>query len=159
MRSMACPGGHSSIIGTSSFPPAAEHRATEQMLVHLRGDVNMQTQQVGILKEELRTLRAAVHDRDKHLEDARRDLVERTADLVETRRVLVERTAMLEQMVAEVQALSQEESLSYILAVARLAWNHATDARIASASGVNLNSRWRLMSLRLVTVRRCWPSA
>ena len=51
---------------------------------------------------------AAAHDRDKDLDNTRRDLVERTDDLVATRHLLIERTARLEQMVTQVEILSNE---------------------------------------------------
>jgi len=98
-----------------------EHQATEQMLAHLRDQVYQHAEQARKLKEALRTATAAVHDRDKDLQDTRRDLaertddlvatrqivVERTDDLVATRQLLIERTAMLEQMVAQAEALSR----------------------------------------------------
>ncbi|MEI6257494.1 MAG: hypothetical protein WCQ77_12705, partial [Planctomycetota bacterium] len=83
--------------------------------------VYQHAEQARKLKEALRTATAAVHDRDKDLQDTRRDLaertddlvatrqivVERTDDLVATRQLLIERTAMLEQMVAQAEALSR----------------------------------------------------
>ena len=81
-----------------------EHQANEQMLVHLRDQIYQHTEKVRQMKDELRTASAAVHDRDKDLENTRRDLVERTDDLVATRQLLIERTAMLEQMVAQANA-------------------------------------------------------
>jgi len=69
-----------------------EHQASEQMLVHLRDQVYQHAEQARRLKEELRTASAAVHDRDKDLENTRRDLVDRTDALVVTRQSLAERT-------------------------------------------------------------------
>jgi len=127
-----------------------EHQASEQMLVHLRDQVFQHMEQARRLKDELRTATAAVHDRDKDLENTRRELaertdrlvakrqllaectddlaatrqslvettddlvatrqivVERTDDLVATRQLLIERTERLEQVVAQVEILSNE---------------------------------------------------
>jgi SAM-dependent methyltransferase len=98
-----------------------EHQASEKMLMHLRNQLYKHQEQARKLKDELRIATAAAHDRDKDLEDTRRDLIERTDDLVATRQIvvertddlvatrqlLVERTAMLEQMVAQAEALSR----------------------------------------------------
>ena len=85
-----------------------QHQATEEAIIHLRGQLLASTQQSQQLKDELRTATAAVNDRDKDLENTRRDLVERTDDLVATRQLLIERTTMLEQMVDQLQVLSKE---------------------------------------------------
>jgi hypothetical protein len=84
-----------------------EYHAGEQMLAHLRDQVFQHTQQARRLKDELRTATAAIHDRDQDLRTTRRELVERTDDLVATRHLLIERTAMLEQVVAQAEALSR----------------------------------------------------
>jgi hypothetical protein len=95
-----------------------EHQASEKMLMHLRNQLYKHQEQARKLTDELRTASAAVHDRDKDLENTRgvliectddliatrQTVVERTGDLVATRQLLIERTAMLEQMVAQANA-------------------------------------------------------
>ena len=84
-----------------------QYQVREEIVAHLRGQLHIFTEEARRLKDELRTASAAVHDRDKDLENTRRDLIERTDDLVATRQLLIERTTMLEQMVAQAEALSR----------------------------------------------------
>jgi SAM-dependent methyltransferase len=91
------------------LPPGGvvAHQVDESTLAHLRDRSHVFCAESKRLTEELSTARAAVHDRDKDLVNTRRDLIERTNDLVATRKLLIERTAMLEQMVAQAEALSK----------------------------------------------------
>ena len=83
------------------------HQANEEILVHLRDRFHVFAVESRQLTKELSAATAVVHDRDKDLENTRRDLIERTDDLVATRQLLIERTAMLEQMVAQAEDLSR----------------------------------------------------
>jgi len=69
-----------------------QYQATEEVIAHLRGQLHALTQQSQQLKDELRTATAAVHDRDKDLENTRRELAERTGRLVAKRQLLAECT-------------------------------------------------------------------
>jgi len=64
----------------------------EELLVHLRDRFHVFCAESKRLTKELNDATAAAHDRDKDLENTRRDLVERTNDLVATRQSLVKRT-------------------------------------------------------------------
>jgi SAM-dependent methyltransferase len=87
-----------------------QYQIREEIVAHLRGQIHALTEEARQFKDELRTatVNTAVHDRDKDLENTRRDLIERTDDLVATRQLLIERTTMLEQMVDQLQVLSKE---------------------------------------------------
>ena len=84
-----------------------DNPASDEMLTYLRRQVNKCTNTMRQTGENLERTTAALHDRDKDLENTRRDLIERTDDLVATRQLLIERTAMLEQIVAQAEALSR----------------------------------------------------
>jgi SAM-dependent methyltransferase len=81
-----------------------EHQASEQTLVHLRDQVFQHMEQVRRLKDDLRTATAAVHDRDKDLENTRRELAERTDRLVAKRQLLAECT---DDLIATRQSLTE----------------------------------------------------
>ena len=70
----------------------AAHQADEATLAHLRDRFHVFYAESKRLTEELRVTTAAVHDRDRDLENTRRDVIERTDDLVATRQLLAKRT-------------------------------------------------------------------
>jgi SAM-dependent methyltransferase len=84
------------------------HQVDQILLVHLRDRFHVFAVESRRLAEELSVATAAAHDRDKDLQNTRRDLVERTKDLVATRHLLIERTERLEKMAAQVEILSRE---------------------------------------------------
>ena len=70
----------------------AAHQADEATLAHLRDRFHVFYAESKRLTEELNAATAAVHDRDRDLENTRRDVIERTDDLVATRQLLAKRT-------------------------------------------------------------------
>jgi SAM-dependent methyltransferase len=84
------------------------HQVDEELLEHLRDRFHGFATELKRLTKEMNVATAAANDRERDLENTRRDLVERTDDLVATRHLLIERTARLEQMVTQVEILSNE---------------------------------------------------
>ena len=109
--------------------------ANNEMLVMLYSQWHTQRDESQRLQRELETTAAAVTDREKIIEDTRRDLITRTEELDRNREELVERTEELDQarhdLVTRTQELD-EARLELIDRTSRLEQNEEAVRRLTA---------------------------